>query len=113
MLCRKIFGGIKATIKSLKDTVDILHYKDMRELVETQRVMDEVVVAKADKINRIKSEMIIIKAITEPIKVSGKKVVDDPKNVCENKKTEKDCSYFFCRAISWRDPFSRLSHSDY
>ena len=41
--------------------MDTLHYKNMKELVETQRVMDEVVIAKADKITRIKSEITMIK----------------------------------------------------
>ena len=62
------FGGIISTVKDLKATVDALKKRseqgksgEVQEIVETQRVIDELVVANSDSIKQIKSEIIQLK----------------------------------------------------
>ena len=64
---KKHFGGIVATVKSLMETVKSLQNKDIKEIEETQRVMDEVVVANLDAIHQLKSETLKLIAAKEPI----------------------------------------------
>ena len=61
---KKHFGGIIATVKSLKETVDKLEKKiskeenyEIKEIMETQKVIEEVIVANGDAIRRIDKEI--------------------------------------------------------
>ena len=61
---KKHFGGIIATVKALKETVERLERKiskeendEIKELIETQRVIEEVIVANGDAIKRIDKEI--------------------------------------------------------
>ena len=49
---KKHFGGVAATVKSLMEAVKTLQNNEINEIVETQRVMDEVVVANSDAIRK-------------------------------------------------------------
>jgi hypothetical protein len=55
------FGGIVSTVKDLKATVDALKKQveggEVQEIVETQTIIDELVVANSDSIKQIKSEI--------------------------------------------------------
>ena len=62
------FGGFVATVRNLKVSVDDLKQKfegiekkEIREMVETQKVMEEVVVANSDTIDKLKKDVILIK----------------------------------------------------
>ena len=63
-LLQKQFGGIVKLVKELKDSVEALEGKDKQkeidevsEILEAQRVIDEIIVANADAIKRIDQEM--------------------------------------------------------
>ena len=62
------FGAIVSTIKDLKSKVEDLNGKfkehetmEVQEIIKTQRVIDEIVVANSDAIQNIKSEILSIK----------------------------------------------------
>ena len=62
------FGAIISTVKDLKTSVETLQKRfeqnqtsEVEEIVETQRVLDEIVVANSDAIKQIKSEMANLK----------------------------------------------------
>ena len=61
---KKHLGGIIATVESLKETVDKLEKKiskeenyEIKEIMETQKVIEEVIVANGDAIKRIDKEI--------------------------------------------------------
>ena len=78
----KHFGGIVATVKSLMETVKGLQNNDIKEIVEAQRVMDEVVVANSDAIHKLKSKTLKLMAAKEPIEDGNVliKVIEMEKN---------------------------------
>ena len=60
----KQFGGILKLVKNLKTTVESLVEKvskqendEIKEIIETQKVIDEVIVANSDAIHRIEKEI--------------------------------------------------------
>ena len=59
------FGAVVNTVKHLKTSVDnlksIVENKEVQEILETQRIVEEVIVANSDAIHRIKSEIIELK----------------------------------------------------
>ena len=66
---QKPFGAIVSTVKHLKAKIEDLEEKlvenklnEVKEVLETQRVIDEVVVANSDAIRHIKTEIIQIKS---------------------------------------------------
>ena len=84
---KKHFGGIIATVKALKETVERLEKKmskdennEIKDIMETQRVIEEVIVANGDAIKRIDRE---IKKISK----EASKDISDPK---ESRKTQPD-----------------------
>ena len=63
-ILKKHFGPIIATVEDLTCSVEDLKKKlslkendEIREIIETQRVIDEVIVANSDAINRIDKEI--------------------------------------------------------
>ena len=62
---KKHFGGIVATVRDLRRSVEALEKKlsaqeneEIREIMETQKVIEEVIVANADAIKIIKKEIV-------------------------------------------------------
>ena len=67
-LLQKQFGGLVKLVKQLKTSVEALEGRsipkemdEVREILEAQRVVDEIIVANADAIKRIDQEMKEIK----------------------------------------------------
>ena len=62
------FGGIVSTVKDLKANLEALRKSfeqvqssEVQEMVETQRVLEEIVVANSDSVKQIKSEILQLK----------------------------------------------------
>ena len=61
---QKHMGAIFRTLKDLKSSVEVLEKKtppddnnEIKEIIETQKVIDEIIVANADAIKRIDKEL--------------------------------------------------------
>ena len=74
------FGRLVSTVKDLKSSLEALEKKvdtsqndEVREILETQIVIDEVIVANSDAINRMKQEIQDIKCTENNIKEDGNK----------------------------------------
>ena len=99
---QKHMGAVLATIKDLKQTVEALgkrvsknENEEIKEIIETQRVIDEVIVANSDSIKRIMKEMEEIheaKSVTEVSIDGGGKGSSEKAGVEVRKK--KRCRYF-------------------
>ena len=66
---RNHFAAIVSTVKHLKATVDELKKKcddnvnsEVQEIVESQKMVDEIVVANSDAIKQIKQELLSMKS---------------------------------------------------
>ena len=72
------FAAVVSTVKHLKSTVDDLKNKssDAQEIVETQRVIDEIVVANSDAIRHMKKEISNMKSKEKSNEEGSEKVVD-------------------------------------
>ena len=105
---QKQFGGIVKLVKGLKASVEALEstgipkeMDEVKEILEAQRVIDEIIVANADAIKRMDREM---KEIKEK-KQEQKAPIDTPENEIgdgdgEVKTVKKKCRYFnrgFCK----------------
>ena len=84
-LLQKHFGGIVKMVKDLKISVEALEQKgipqeneEIREILETQRVIEEVIVANSDAIRRIDKEIEkLSKKETENVNITGEKKDND------------------------------------
>ena len=103
---QKQFGGIVKLVKGLKASVEALEstgipkeMDEVKEILEAQRVIDEIIVANADAIKRMDREM---KEIKEK-KQEQKAPIDTFENEIgdgEVKTVKKKCRYFnrgFCK----------------
>ena len=103
---QKQFGGIVKLVKGLKASVEALEstgipkeMDEVKEILEAQRVIDEIIVANADAIKRMDREMKEIKEKKQeqkaPIDTSENEIGDG-----EVKTVKKKCRYFnrgFCK----------------
>ena len=98
--------GLMSSLEALEKKVDKKQNDEVREILETQNVIDEVIVANSDSINRIKNEIRDIKRTENNIKKDDNK----PKNKeveckqiikeIEVKRKRKICRYYnkdFCK----------------
>ena len=81
---KKHFGGVAATVKSLMEAVKSLQTNEIKEIMETQRVMDEVVVANSDAIKKLKTEPLKNGDTREPIEDVIKETLDNSKKEALN-----------------------------
>ena len=77
------FGRIVATVKDLKSSIDDLKQKcevnlhnEVKEIMETQRVMDEVVVSNSDALHKLNVEFLKMKCAKEPLEAGTKENID-------------------------------------
>ena len=92
-MLQKHFGGIVKMVKDLKITVESIEKKislkeneEIREILETQRVIDEVIVANSDAIKRIDKEIEkLSKKETKERKVTGEETCNTTVGVVKPK----------------------------
>ena len=100
------FGGMAKLVKDLKCTVESLEQKvsqrenhEIQEIIDTQQVLDEIIVAFSDALRRIEKEMQEIAS-----KKIGDKVPNDIIEKDKNRevKNRRRCRYYnrgFCKQI--------------
>ena len=105
-LLQKQFGGLVKLVKQLKTSVEALEGRsipkemdEVREILEAQRVVDEIIVANADAIKRIDQEMKEIKQKPPKVKVPIDTIEKESSDIIV-KTVKKKCRYFnrgFCK----------------
>ena len=97
-LLQKQMGGIARMVKDLKDSVETLEIKvdakeskEIKEILETQKVIDEVIVANSDAIKRIDKEIKqLTKVKTTKSEVETSDKVETESTRCKHKATNED-----------------------
>ena len=96
---QKHFGGIVRTVKDLKCSVDALEKKvegsqhtEINDIINTQKVIDEVISANADAIKRIDEEFVRITKVNAVSDVQNDthEVMDDDDKVVIKKTKSAD-----------------------
>jgi transcriptional regulator with PAS, ATPase and Fis domain len=107
---KKHMGLIMRTVKDLKGTVEALGKKtvpnendEVKEIMETQRVIEEVLVANSDAMKRIDKEIVKImntKEVSLPVVDANKDNLESVTKANNVNKMTKKCRYFnrgFCK----------------
>ena len=97
-LLQKQMGGIARMVKDLKDSVETLEIKvdakeskEIKEILETQKVIDEVIVANSDAKKRIDKEIKqLTKVKTTKSEVETSDKVETESTRCKHKATNED-----------------------
>jgi hypothetical protein len=101
-------GAVLATVRDLKASVDALKRKDpisenkeIKEILDTQKIVDEVIGAKRDAIKRIDEEIkqLVDKKVETKTNHNSDNSEEEPKDMVDKKKRKK-CRYYdrgFCK----------------
>ena len=101
-ILKKHFGGIIATVKALKETVDTLQKKlasketdGIQEILDKQKAVEEGIATNANALKRIDGELErLTKMEKEASQNTSEHVNGDVKDMVPHKKKPKKCRYF-------------------
>ena len=89
----KMMQNLKCSVEVLEKKMDIKENQEIKEIIDAQSVIDEILVANSDAIKRIDKEIVKLSKQTIVVERANDTSEDDKDTKVENRKTKK-CKYF-------------------